>query len=45
MYQIQSKLSGGPRRNVGAGACSSVFGAIVPKTLRSAKAPRNVGCV
>ena len=35
---------GVPRRTVGAGARSSVSGATVPEAVRSAKAPRNVGC-
>jgi len=36
---------GVPRRKVGAGACSSVFGAIVPKALRSAKHPATWGAL
>ena len=36
---------GVPRRKVGAGACSSVFGAIVPKVLRSAKHPATWGAL
>ncbi len=34
---------GVPRRNVGAGACSSVSGAIVPEALRSAGHPAKWG--
>jgi hypothetical protein len=41
MYSI----FGGPRRIVGAGACSSVFGAIVPKALRSARHPATWGAL
>lgn len=37
------KSFGGPRRNVGAGACSGVFGAVVPEALRSASHPATWG--
>ncbi len=40
-----NSIYGVPRCSVGAGACSGVFGAIVPKALRSAKHPATWGAL